>query len=112
VLVDPIFHSTASTLLSQEPLFEFLCIVYCVSKYKIGEDNARSAVLAWPVVWQGEMLESNSIRVFMVISVIAVVDGIIYNINVEAPERRLERFDKDHKGTVIRAKLTQVMMPL
>ena len=35
-------------------------------------------------------------------------------IYVEAPERRvrLERFDKVHKGTIIRAKFTRAMMPL
>ena len=76
----PNLYSTASTLQSPEPLSKVLYIECCVSKHKIREVNARSAALIWPVVSHGMMPDSNSIRMFMIISpavIIAVMDGIV-----------------------------------
>ena len=60
------------------------------------------------------MLESNSIRIFMVIHTVTVVDGIVCSIvDVGAPEKRLKKISiKVHNGTIIRAKFTRAMMPL
>ena len=54
------------------------------------------------------MVASNSTKIFTMIPVIAVVDGIF--VYVEAPEERLERLKKVNEGILARANIFDCLM--